>query len=96
MTRLAQSVFLACFTRLSCAKGNDRRTRNAEHRFMNDEPLRPIEQEWLDRNFIRERMSKSALGIASLVTGSIEETGLHVEGCIVPAPCRAIDKVASR
>jgi hypothetical protein len=56
---------------------------------LNHEPLRKIEQEWLDRIFIRERMSKGWIGLASVVA-TTEETGTHTEGSIGPRLASAL------
>jgi len=50
--------------------------------------LRPVEQEWLDRIFVRERVSKAWVGLAS-VMATAEEQGVHVKNCeAVPCKCR--------
>lgn len=57
---------------------------------MNHDPLRKVEQEWLDRIFIgRERISKGWLCLAAVMADS-EQTGIHVENHL-QVPCRCSD-----
>jgi hypothetical protein len=58
---------------------------------LNHEPLRKVEQEWLDRIFIRERVSKAWVGLASVVADA-EEQGIHVEEHL-QAPCKCLDSL---
>jgi len=59
---------------------------------LNHDPLRRIEQEWLDSIFVRERMSKGWIGYAS-VSATAEQTGVHVER-FEQVPCRCPDSAA--
>ena len=58
---------------------------------LNHEPLRKVEQEWLDRIFVRERCSEVWIGLAS-VMATAEEQGIHVENHL-QVPCRCLDSV---
>lgn len=58
---------------------------------MNHSPLRKIEREWLDRIFIRDRISKDWLGLASVIA-TTEEMGCHVENNL-RVPCKCPDSV---
>jgi hypothetical protein len=62
-----------------------------ERNSFNHEPLRKVEKEWLDQIFIRERMSKGWIGLASVVA-SAEEQGIHIKDHL-QAPCKCIDSV---
>lgn len=60
---------------------------------LNHEPLRRIEQEWLDSVFIHERMSKAwVLCAAGLATS--EQQGIHIRNH-VRGPCACPDSVAA-
>ncbi len=58
---------------------------------LNHEPLRKVEQEWLDRIFVRERCSEVWIGLAS-VMATAQEQGIHVENHL-QVPCRCLDSV---
>ena len=60
-------------------------------RDLNHEPLRKVEQEWLDRIFVRDRVSRDWIGLAA-VCATAEETGVHVENCEA-VPCTCLDSV---
>jgi hypothetical protein len=57
---------------------------------LNHEPLRAVEQEWLDRAFIRERMSKAVIALAAMLAND-EEQGIHIEAYL-QGPCRCEDR----
>ena len=58
---------------------------------LNHEPLRKVEQEWLDRIFVRERCSRDWIGLAA-VMATAEELGIHVEDHL-QIPCKCLDSV---
>ena len=60
-------------------------------RYLNHEPLRQPEREWLDRIFIRPEISDDWLGVAA-TSATDEEAGFHVENHL-QAPCRCLDSV---
>lgn len=62
---------------------------------MSHQPLRQVEQEWLDRIFVgRERISKGWLCLAAVMAND-EEAGFHVENHL-QVPCNCPDSVSRK
>jgi hypothetical protein len=71
--------------------GQSREALRGAFGLLNHEPLRKVEQEWLDRIFVRARCSAAWIGLAA-GWASAEETGIHVKTHL-QVPCRCRDSV---